>query len=187
MSRHRRSRAATALLASALPLTACGGAPPSETPGGEVQGGAVGPDEMVTEDLSLLQVQLEYPLDGVYEEGEDARLYLGIANTGTGDQDLLEVTGPDFADATLTGDGDGDGDIITVAAGDNVYVGAEGSPSILLEDLRTELRSSQSIPVTFVFEDAGEVTIDAMVAAEGQDPVPTYDFPDPAEDPDPAG
>jgi copper(I)-binding protein len=178
---HRRSRLATVLMVAALPLTACGEDSPEETPGGEVRGGAVGPDEAVTEDLSLLQVQLEYPLDGVYEAGEDATLYLGIANTGTVDQDLVEVTGPDFAEATVTGGGEAG--VITVAANDNVYVGAEGAPSIVLEDLQTELRSSESIPVTFVFEDAGEVTIDAVVAAEGQDPVPTYDFPDPAEDP----
>jgi hypothetical protein len=29
------------------------------------------------------------------------------------------------------------------------------------------------------------VTVDAVVAAEGQDPAPPYDFPDPAEDVDP--
>ncbi len=52
-----------------------------------------------------------------------------------------------------------------------------------LLDLGRELRSSQSIPVTLVFEDAGEVTLDVPVAAEGQNPEPTFDFPDPAEDP----
>jgi copper(I)-binding protein len=63
-----------------------------------------------------------------------------------------------------------------------VYVGAEGAPSVVLEDLRRPLRSSQSIPVTFVFADAGTVTVDAVVAAEGQVPRP-FDFPDPAGDP----
>ncbi len=29
----------------------------------------------------------------------------------------------------------------------------------------------------------GQVTLEAMVAAEGQDPTPTADFPDPDEDP----
>lgn len=68
-------------------------------------------------------------------------------------------------------------------ANDNVYVGAEGAPAVVLEDLSTSLRSSQSIPVTFVFEDAGEVTVDAVVAAEGPTPAAPFDFPDPAEDP----
>jgi copper(I)-binding protein len=183
MPAHRRptTRLAATLVAVALPLTACSQDNPVADEGAEVPGGAVGPDEMVTEDLSVLQVQFEYPLDGAYEEGDDARLFLGIANTGTEDDDLLDVTGPDFSDASLTVDGKPAA--IRIPGDDNVYVGAEGAPSIVVEDLQTSLRSSQSIPVTIVFEDAGEVTLDVPVAAEGQNPTPPFDFPDPAEDP----
>ncbi|MGX5656540.1 hypothetical protein ACWKWC_17325 [Geodermatophilus nigrescens] len=175
----------TALAAPAallLAVAACTTGEPLSTPGPEVVGGAVGPDEAVTGDLSVLQVQLEYPLDGVHDEGDDARLFLGIANSGTADDALVDVTGRDFADAV---DGDGGEVDVPVPAGDNVYVGAEGAPTVTLVDLGRELRSSQSIPVTLVFAEAGEVTIDAVVAAEGQDPVPPFDFPDPAEDVDP--
>ena len=56
---------------------------------------------------------------------------------------------------------------------------------MVLEDLGTKLRSSQSIPVTFLFEEAGKVTVDAVVAAEGQTPAPPFDFADPAETVDP--
>ena len=168
-------------LASAVALTACSQDNRVADEGAEVPGGAVGPEEMVTEDLSVLQVQLEYPLDGRYDEGENARLFLGIANTGNTDDDLVDVRGPDFADARLTVDGEPGA--IRVRQDDNVYVGAEGAPTITLVDLERSLRSSQSIPVTLVFEDAGEVTIDVPVAAEGQSPEPPYDFPDPAEDP----
>jgi copper(I)-binding protein len=174
------SRTALAIPAVlALALCACTAEDPVEVPGPEVSGGAVGPDEAVTGDLSVLQVQLEYPLDGVYEEGEDARLFLGIANSGARDDSLVGVEGP-FADAV---DGDGGEFSIAVPADDNVYVGAEGASSITLVGLQRSLRSSQSIPVTLEFARAGEVTIDAMVAAEGQTPEPPYDFPDPAEDP----
>jgi copper(I)-binding protein len=175
-----RGPLAAVLLTATLATTGCSQDNPVANEGAEVRGGAVGPDEMVTEDLSVLQVQLEYPLDGVYEEGEDASLFLGIANTGSTEDDLVDVRGPDFADAEITVDGEPG--VIRVPEDDNVYVGAEGAPSITLLDLERSLRSSQSIPVTLVFEEAGEVTVDAMVAAEGQDPVPTYDFPDPAED-----
>ena len=143
--------------------------------------GAIGPDEAVSDDLKVLQVQLAYPLDGVYEVGEDAPLYLGISNTGSTEDDLLNVRGPDFTDAAILVDGEPAA--IRVRENDNVYVGAEGAPSIILEDLQTSLRSSQSIPVTFVFEDAGEVTMDAMVAASGQEPTAPFDFEDPAQDP----
>jgi copper(I)-binding protein len=168
------------VLAAALPLTACSSDAPLAQPGAEVRGGAVGPDTAVSEDISLLQVQIEYPLDGVYSEGEEARLFFAIANTGERADTLVDVSGPDFADARTD---DADDVAITVPADDNVYVGAEGEPVVVLEDLQRSLRSSQSIPVTFVFAEAGEVTLEAMVAAEGQDPTPTVDFPDPDEDP----
>jgi copper(I)-binding protein len=172
--------ASAAVLAAGLVLTACGGDAPLDVPGEEVRGGAVGPDVDLTEDVGLRQVQLAWPSDGAYDPGEDAELYLGITNTGNEPVELVEVRGPDFADATLTADGATGA--IPVPEDDNVYVGAEGAPSIVLEDLGRSLRSSQSTPVTFVFADAGSVTVDVVVAAEGQEQEP-YDFPDPDEDP----
>jgi copper(I)-binding protein len=176
-----RLRLAAVVLASPFALAACAQDRPIAGEGAEVPGGAIGPDEMVTADLSVLQVQLEYPLDRVYEEGEDARLFLGIANTGSSDDTLVDVVGPDFADAELVAGGVPGA--IPVPEDDNVYVGAEGAPTITLTGLQRSLRSSQSIPVTLIFDEAGEVTLDVPVAAEGQNPVPTFDFPDPAEDP----
>lgn len=40
-----------------------------------------------------------------------------------------------------------------------------------------------SVSVTFVFEQAGPVTVPAVVPAEGQTPSVPFGFPDPAEDP----
>ncbi|SNS87703.1 Copper(I)-binding protein [Geodermatophilus saharensis] len=175
-----RTALAAPVAAAALVLACgCSAEQPLSVPGPEVSGGAIGPDEAVTGDLSVLQVQLEYPLDGVYEEGEDARLFLGIANSGGTDDELVDVTGPGFADAVDDDGGDVD---VPVPANDNVYVGAEGAPTITLVDLERPLRSSQSLPVTLVFREAGEVTVEAMVSAERQTPAPPFDFPDPAED-----
>jgi copper(I)-binding protein len=92
------------------------------------------------------------------------------------------VSGPDFASAAASG-----GFPVAVPANDNVYLGAAGEPSIVLQDLQRSLGSSESIPVTFRFQDAGSVTVQAVVAAEGQTPSPTYDFPDPAKDPSSEG
>lgn len=176
-----RSSLAFVTLATSLALAGCSQDNPVADERTEVSGGAVGPDRKVTDDLSVLQVQIEYPFDGAYEKGEDASLFLGIANTGDTDDDLLDVRGPDFADAQILVEGKPGA--IEVRQDDNVYIGAEGAPTITLMNLERSLRSSQSIPVTLVFQDAGEVTVDAPVAAEGQNPEPTYDFPDPAEDP----
>ena len=157
---------------------------PAEDPGTEVDGGAIGPDTRVDDDVSLLQVQLEYPLDGVYEVGEDARLFMAVSNTGGDPVTLTDISGPDFGGVRVTTE-EGTGLPLTVDPQDNLYVGAEGPPEVVLLDLGQELRSSQSIPVTFTFAEAGEVTIEVPVSAEGQDPTNPFDFPDDDPDQDP--
>ena len=161
----------------ALTLTGCGGDDPK--PGPEVAGGNAGVDEQVGSGIKVLDVELEYPLDGRYEPGEDARLYLAVSNIGEDPDALVAVTGQDFAGVRVDG-----ADLpLAVPEKDTLYIGAEGEPMITLTDLQRALRSSQSIHVTLRFENAGPVTVEAVVAAEGQTPTPTYDFPDPAEDP----
>jgi periplasmic copper chaperone A len=174
------ARAATALTGFiAIALAGCGAGDPK--PGPEVAGGNAGVDERVSAEVKVLDVELEYPLDGAYEPGGSARLYLAISNTGENSDVLTEVRGPDFASAV---DGTpADGLAIDVPGNDTVHVGAEDEPSITLVDLEQQLRSSESIPVTFRFEHAGAVTVQAVVAAEGQTPSATVDFPDPDEDP----
>ncbi len=169
-----------------LAVGACGGpeeGAPLEDAGVEVEEGAVGPDVRVTDDLGLQQVQLEYPLDGVYEEGEDARVFFAIANTGTDPASLVDISGPDFGGVRVE-TRDGTGLPLQVDPNDNLYIGAEGPPNVTLLDLDRSLRSSQCIPVTFA--DAGEVTVDDVpVSVEGQNPLPPYAFPDDDPDQDP--
>jgi hypothetical protein len=175
----RRTACGVVGTAALLVTAGCGGGDPK--PGPEVAGGVAGVDVRVTEDVDLVDVELAYPLDGVYSTGEDAPLYAAVTNTGPVAVTLEEVSGPDFSDAW---EGAGAADLsIEVPPNDTVYIGAEGQPAVTLVDLHRELRSSESIPVTFRFGSAGEVTVPAMVAAEGQTPAPTYDFPDPAQDP----
>ena len=159
---------------------------PAEDPGTEVDGGAIGPDTRVNDDLSLLQVQLEYPLDGAYEAGEDARLFMAVSNTGGDPVTLTDISGPDFGGVEVV-TAEGQGLPLTVDAQDNLYVGAEGPPEVTLLDLGQELRSSQSIPVTFTFAEAGEVTVDVPVSAEGQNPTNPFDFENDDPDQDPTG
>lgn len=159
-TRTSRRWAAAAVTAAAVALTACG-----EDDDGEIVGGAAAPDEAVTEDLKIASLQLEFPEDGLHEVGDDVTLYAALTNTGTTAYRLVDVVGPDFADARLVAP-DGSEGAIEVPENDNAYLQPEGPPSVVLEDLGTSLRSSQSIEVTFVFEDAGEVTMEAPVAPE---------------------
>lgn len=179
-------RLAAALIGAGLVLGACGEDEdnPLQDDELEVQGGAVGPDVMVNEDLELLQVQLEYPLDGVYEEGEDARLFFAVSNNGSEPATITDISGPGFSGVQVEKT-DGRGLPLQVDANDNLYVGAEGPPNVTLLDLDQSLRSSQSIPVTFTFAEAEEVTVDVMVSAQEPTPTPPFDFPndDPDQDP----
>jgi periplasmic copper chaperone A len=172
-------RVLAATAGALIGLAGCGGGDPK--PGPEVAGGNAGIDETVGADLKVLDVEIEYPVDGQYRAGDDASLYVAISNTGSSPDTLIDVAGPDFAD--VQGDGDGDEVSIPVPGSDTVFVGAEDEPTLTLVDLGRSLRSSESLPVTFVFEQAGAVTVDAVVAAEGQHPRSDVDFPNPAEDP----
>jgi copper(I)-binding protein len=172
-------------LALLLGLAACGspGDAPLEVPGPEVRGGNAGVDQPVTDHVTVQDVELAFPEDGVWSAGEDAELYLGITNTGTDPVALVGVSGPAFAGVEVD-----DGALpLRVPAGDTLYVGAEGAPAIVLQDLGTDLRSSESIPVTIAFEGtddgSAELTVDAVVAAAGQRPQAGADFADPDVDP----
>ncbi|MGY1805140.1 copper chaperone PCu(A)C [Blastococcus sp. SYSU D00922] len=159
-----RCRRAAVGLVAALALTACNQDNPVANEGSEVEGGNAGADEAVTEDLKITALLLDYPADGQWEEGEEVRVFAAITNTGTTPYRLVDVTGEDFGDADLVGLDGSDG-AIEIPEEDNVYLQPEGPPTVVLTDLETSLRSSQSIPVTFVFDDAGEVTMEASVAS----------------------
>jgi copper(I)-binding protein len=168
MTARPTARRAAALLCL-LPLAACTQDNPLDEPGPAVDGGNAAVDENLGEDVRLTDVELAYPQDGQYAEGEDAELYVAIANSGSEPAVLTDVSGPDFADVEVSG--------------------AEGGlplevPEDVLLDLSTDLRSSQSIPVTFTFEEIGEVTMDVAVAASPREAEQTgTDFDDPDEDP----
>lgn len=180
LPRHRRwPGLALAAGAPLLLVTGCGGDDE------EIVGGPDNPVVSVNTDVEVVGIQLAYPVDGLYEEGAEVPLYAALTNTGTEPVTLVDVTGPDFEEAVSAGGSAEAGDAleIVVAPNDNTYIGAEGAPAITLVGLGTELRSSQSIPVTFVFEDAGEVTAEATVSAIDGDPTLDFSFPDPDEDP----
>lgn len=197
LPRHRRwPGVALAVAAPLLLVTGCGdteGSPSQQDDEGEVVdddgeivGGPDSPVVTVNEDVEVVGIELAYPEDGLYEEGEEAPLYAALTNTGTEPVTLVDVTGPDFEEAVSEGGSAEGSDAleIVVEQNANTYIGAEGSPSIVLVGLETELRSSQSIPVTFVFEDAGEVTVEVPVSADDSDPFEQFSFPDPDEDVD---
>lgn len=172
-----RTRAPATVIMVGLLLAACSEDTPLETPGPEVVGGAAAPDATVSEDVSVNAVLLAYPDDGIWAEGADVPLYAALVNTGDEPVRLIDVRGEDFADARLIG-ADGTDGALEVDEADTLYLEPDGPPSVVLQDVERSLRSSQSVSVTFVFEDIGEVTIDARVA-----PASPADEPFTEEDP----
>ncbi|MCO7219917.1 copper chaperone PCu(A)C [Klenkia sp. PcliD-1-E] len=121
--------------------------------------------------IHLRTATTAYPQSGVYEEGGDARLLVAIANSGTSDDELTDISGPGFesyevVDPTASGDASPTG--FTIPAGSNVYVG-DGGPQVTLTGLTEALTPAQSLEVTFTFRDAGEVTLPVLVGTPSLD------------------
>jgi len=120
--------------------------------------------------LALRDIRILYPSGGTYAEGSTAKLVLAVANQGLAEDTLLDVEGEFFASATIPSDEEpATGE---AAAGVEAEVPAQGVlqfgtsefPTIELSDLSEELSVAQVVSLTFVFEQAGEVTVDVPVA-----------------------
>lgn len=77
--------------------------------------------------IAIRDAALAYPAGGSYPEGSDAPLVLGLVNTGSAADTLVEVTSPVAAEAELTGDTDlpGGAALAVGAPGEEAEVGGE--------------------------------------------------------------
>ncbi|MDK3257272.1 copper chaperone PCu(A)C [Blastococcus capsensis] len=116
-------------------------------------------------DLNLRAITLASPEDGVYEAGDDATVQLAIANPGNEDDTLTGISGEGFDEAVVeTPDGSGSGsEDLEIPAGSTVFVGAEDGPTITLAGLDEELTTGEAVDLQLTFENAGEVTVRAVV------------------------
>ncbi|CAN5766971.1 hypothetical protein BH18ACT7_BH18ACT7_01940 [soil metagenome] len=132
-------------------------------------------------DIALRDITFEYPDGGLYESGDSARLLFTAVNRNPLEPDaLVDVTSPAF-------EGDLDSDEgVPIELPARVDVSFQGDGAVLeLTDLAEELRTSVAVDVTFVFENAGEVTVQVPVAVpleyEQADAEP-FDFHEEPED-----
>ncbi|CAN5338580.1 hypothetical protein BH24ACT9_BH24ACT9_10880 [soil metagenome] len=160
MRRLPRSRAGPAalLLAALLLGSACSAGQIAETrqqAGSPIQVG----------DISLHDVEFATPRDRVYEVGEAAQLTLAIVHSGLEDEYLVDVSSPAF-DAVAVDDAEPDSPFsITIPGGGVRYTGTSGEADIIAIGMSTDLRTTESFPVTFTFSRAGEVTAETYVSA----------------------
>jgi copper(I)-binding protein len=217
---NRALRAATmgALLLSPIALTACSAGQVSQT--ATQNRDKVGPEAAVG-DITLRQITLAHPQDGLYEEGENAELQMAIVNTSTEADTLVGIEGEVFDGVLVSGQATASPAVpgspsaepvattapaapttpgttpqttapeatpspgalptptvpaapstptasseveIPVPAGSTVFLGGASGATVELAELSEELTAGQSIEVTLTFEQAGEVTVQALVA-----------------------
>jgi copper(I)-binding protein len=147
--------------------------------------GGVGP-------IMIRNAQFAVPERGVFPSGSNAELRLTIVNTGSADDELTEVTSPVADDVEITGDralvarravqvGDGS----AVAQSSPVTPTSTSAPAsssarsttaapkpvvelgkghIVLKGLNSALNAGKTYPVTFVFRNAGSVTLQLPIA-----------------------
>lgn len=167
MNRVLRAATIGVLVLSPAVLSACSAGQIAQT-ATQVRDNSGGQADLGT--IHLRTATTAYPQSGSYDEGGDARLLIAIANSGTTDDVLTDISGDGFSSVAIT---DPTSDAATpteipIPAGQNVYIG-EGGPAVTLEGLTRSLTPAQSLDVTFTFRDAGEVTLQVLVGTPSLD------------------
>jgi len=157
-----------ALLLSPLALGACSAGQVTQT---ATQDRDKSGSQAEVANITLRSVMLEYPTSGRYQAGDDAELRAAIINTSDEADTLVSITGDAFEGVRSIG---GDTNAVSDASGFSsrldieiprdgaVFLGGNG-PTILLENLSDSLTAGQSIELTLTFEQAGDVTVEALV------------------------
>ena len=167
---NRALRAATmgALLLSPLALGACSAGQVTQTATQDRD--KAGPQAEAA-NITLRSVVLEYPTSGRYDAGDDAELRAAIVNSSDDADTLVSIESESFEGVRALG---GDTSPVSSSSGvsseveveiprqETVFLGGDG-PTILLENLAEDLTAGQSIELTMTFEQAGEVTVRALV------------------------
>lgn len=107
-------------------------------------------------DIALRDVALEYPEGGLYEAGDDARLQFVVVNRNALEPDtLMSVSSEAFTQV--------ESDEVEIPDNGSVEFRGDG-PVIQLRELAEDLRTTVTVPVTFTFAQAGQITVAVPVA-----------------------
>ncbi|WP_224387822.1 copper chaperone PCu(A)C [Pseudonocardia sp. ICBG1293] len=167
MSRTRRSARTLAGVAGAVALTGllisgCGAGQISQT---ALQVAAVNGANATVGSVDLRDVQIAYPTapagpDALYRQGGAAPIVATLVNTGTVADRLLSVTSPAAASVQVEGDATMPQDIALVSQG-NLQLSPTNAKRVQLvaEGLTRPVPAGAQVPMTFVFERAGSVTL----------------------------
>lgn len=147
-TRSRVLRVLTPALAVAIALTGCGDAeqPENNPPGTNVR----------VNDISVRYAHLEDPdAPGTgHRVGDDIALYLWFVNESSEPAALTEVSSPIATEVTMTSGQTP----VDLPLGALVELGPD-DPHFVLEDITTQVRGSEFVPVNLTFSDGSRVEI----------------------------
>lgn len=157
----RRVATAVALAAGgALALSGCGAGQISQTAS---QVAAVNGNSANVGTLALRNVHIVHPTSPQHslEPGGDAVLAFTAINESEGDPETLTGITSEFAGSVSI---EGEADATTIAP--QTSLEASGNEKlVVLEDLQKGVRPGLTVPVTFSFENAGDITLSVPVDA----------------------
>ncbi|MHA6802089.1 copper chaperone PCu(A)C [Salinifilum ghardaiensis] len=175
-------------LGAAVVLGGCSAGQTTET---ETQVAAVNGASKESGDIAIRDAQFTFPQDGTaYPQGSSAPVQLMIANSGETSDRLVGASSPYAASVDISGTTELPGDTALHAYGEQAP-GAEGSGyvqptsnsdqrevAITVNGFTEEIDPGVTIPVTFRFAEAGEITVQVPI---GQDhrPRPEHGSPQP--------
>lgn len=191
MSRPQHHKAVRLRLASAalglgavITLTGCSAGQMTET---DTQVAAIDGGNGEVNGLAIRDATLTFPpKDSAYPAGSSAPLRLVLSNEASTSDRLVQVTSPYAASAQLGGKTDLPGRTSLHALGEPTsgsqqstgqHPGGQNQPApggsadqpeveITLNGLTQEIRPGVTVPVTFVFEKAGPVTVQVPIGAD---------------------
>ncbi|GGP73955.1 copper chaperone PCu(A)C [Saccharothrix coeruleofusca] len=153
-------------------LASCG------EPQQELKSGTMGTNAQVG-DVVLRNVFVRAPEDHSYQPGDDAVVQLAMFSRSDRPDALLGVRTSDADEVQLRSDRDCDGTSETVPRIPVPAEGTVGEPGsvdltyhLRVVNFSDEVLAGTTVPLTFIFENAGETTVEAMVEAGGDGDVP---------------
>ena len=151
-----------AALATVAAMTGCSAGQVTQT---STQVATVNGSSANIGELSLRDIRILYPSGGTYTEGSTAELVLVVTNQGLSEDTLIDVTGEFFAEAAIPSADEAKSSLEALVPAQGILqFGTTESPSIELADLSEEISVAEIVSMTFVFEQAGEVTVEVPVA-----------------------
>ncbi|WP_235877030.1 copper chaperone PCu(A)C [Saccharopolyspora terrae] len=164
-------------LGAVVALAGCSAGQITET---DTQVAAVNGGSGDAKQVAVRNATLSFPTEGAfYRAGSSAPLELVLSNEGPNDK-LVQVTSPYAASAQVSGISDLPSRTALHATGSSAQPTSAGQRTvqITLNGLKQDITPGVTIPVTFVFAQAGQVTVQVPIG-EDHNPRPEHGSPAP--------